>query len=402
MPSVDAETVIRVLLIEDDEDDATITEALLRKISSPHFELDWAGSYDAGIAKIREQRYDIGLLDYKLGSRTGIDFLHEVHSDHPHTPIIMLTGQGNEDLVLQALQSGSIDYLPKHHISSDNLQRAITHGMEKMRLETELAARQKELEYSNTALQQRTEEIQRFYHLLAHELKTPLTAVSEFVNILLEGIPGPLNPDQTHFLQRIQGCCEHLDRNINDLYEITRLETGKLRLQQQPSDLAPLITEVIDYLSPKSQAKHITLQASLSSNLPYVMMDAQRIRQVLLNLVGNALKFTEQSGTVVVRTAQDPLCLNRVRVSIQDTGAGIPEAELTGIFDRLYQVEKDPTSSSPGLGLGLFICRELVKLHDGTISVSSRVGQGSTFSFTLPCSQSKPGSASHESQHSDY
>jgi len=385
MPSSDANIPVKVLLVEDDEDDAVITRALLEKISVPRFEIDWAASYDAGLERMKEHHHDIGLLDYNLGSQSGIDFLREAHIDHQQTPIIMLTGQGNESLVLQALESGAIDYIPKRNISSENLQRAICHGIEKIRLQEELVAHQRQLERTNNELKQRTDEIQRFYHLLAHELKTPLTAASEFVNILLEGIPGSLNPEQTDYLHLIRGCCGHLDRNINDLYEITRLETGKLSLNQQPENLTPLVADVLHYLAPKAQAKNITLNTYLSPNLPPVMMDVQRIRQVLLNLVGNALKFTEKAGTVFVVAGEDPLCPGRVRVAIQDTGKGIPQSQLAGIFERLYQVEKDPSAASPGLGLGLFICRELVKLHEGTMSVTSTLGQGSTFSFTLRC-----------------
>lgn len=387
MPNPGAYDTVKVLLVDDDEDDAIITQALLEQSSLPRFEIDWARSYDAGLTRIKERQYDIGLLDYNLGSRTGIDFLREVHADSPHAPIIMLTGQGNESLVLQALESGAIDYIPKRNISSENLQRTISHGIEKIRLQEELAAHQRQLEKTNKELKQRNNEIQRFYHLLAHELKTPLTAASEFVNILLESIPGSLNPAQTDYLHLIQGCCQHLDRNINDLYEITRLETGKLSLNQQPEALAPLVKDVLHYLAPKAQAKNMALHTSLAPDLPHVMMDVQRIRQVLLNLVGNALKFTENGGTILVQAYEDPLCSDRVRVAIQDTGMGIPQSQLTGIFERLYQVEKDPSTASPGLGLGLFICRELVKLHGGTMSATSTLGKGSTFSFTLRCAQ---------------
>jgi len=115
------------------------------------------------------------------------------------------------------------------------------------------------------------------------------------------------------------------------------------------------------------------------------MMDAQRIRQVLLNIIDNALKFTEKTGTIIVQAFEDSLCSGRVQVVIQDTGVGIPQCQLSRIFERLHQVAEEPSASSPGLGLGLFIYRELVKLHGGTISVTSKLGQGSLFSFTLQC-----------------
>lgn len=362
-----------------------ITRALLDQISGQRFEIEWAHSFDAGLTRIKEHNHGIGLLDYNLGTKTGIDFLRETHFDQEQTPIIMLTGQGNESLVLQALESEAIDYIPKHTISSENLQRTIFRGMDKIRLHAELTAYQSQLENTTTVLKQRTDEIQRVYHLSAHELKTPLAAASELVNILLEGVPGSLNTEQKDHLHLIQGCCEHLDRNMNDLYEITRLENGKLRLSQQPADLGLLVTDVLNYFAPQAQVKHITLDTYLAPKLPYVMMDVQRIRQVLLNLVGNALTFTQKAGTIFVIAGEDPLCPGRVRVAIQDTGIGIPQDQLHCIFEPLYQVQQTPSATPPGLGLGLFISRELSKLHDGTISLTSTGGQGSTFSFTLRC-----------------
>ncbi|MDH3769556.1 MAG: response regulator [Nitrospirota bacterium] len=123
MPSPDTNTTVKVLLVEDDEDDTIITQALPEQISIPRFELDRASSYDAGLTRIKEHHHDIGLIDYYLGSRTEIDFLREANSHSPHAPIIMLTGQGNESLVLEALESRAIDYLPKRKISSETLQR---------------------------------------------------------------------------------------------------------------------------------------------------------------------------------------------------------------------------------------------------------------------------------------
>ena len=200
-----------MLLVDDDEDDAVITQALLEQNCDSHFELEWVSSYEDGLNRLKEHCHDIGLLDYNLGSRSGIDFLQEAQTDRDHAPIIMLTGQGNESLVLEALESGAIDYLPKRNISSEALQLAIFHAIEKIRMQAELTAYQRQLERTNQELKQRNDEIQRFYDLLVHELKTPLTAASEFVNLLLEGRPGSLNAEQTdyvHFYPRVLRSCK--------------------------------------------------------------------------------------------------------------------------------------------------------------------------------------------------
>ncbi len=385
MSPPDTHTPIKVLLVDDDEDDAVITQALLEQSSDPHFEIEWASSYEAGLTRLKEHRHDIGLLDYNLGSKSGIDFLQEAETDQEHAPIIMLTGQGNETLVLQALESGAIDYLPKRNISFENLQLAICHAIEKMHLQSELTAYQHQLERSNRELQQRNDEIQRFYDLVVHELKTPIATASEFVKLLLEGPAGSLSAEQTDYVHLIHGCCAHLNRNINDLYEAARLKTEKLSLDLDSEELPNVIFDALRALNPQAQAKGIFLHTSLAPDLPNVMMDVQRVRLILLHLVGNALKYTEPAGTILVTAEEDLLCPGRIRIAIADTGIGIHQDQLAGIFERLYQVEKDSSGLSHGLGLGLFVSRELVKRHHGTMSVTSTVGKGSTFSFTLPC-----------------
>ncbi len=378
-----ADSQLKVLLIDDDEDDALITQDLLQQASAHQFEFEWAPTYAVALERIQAREHHIGLLDYHLGTRTGLDLLHEAKAKDIHLPMIMLTGQGNESLVIEALESGVIDYIPKRKISSENLERAIRHCLEKVKLQSEVSLWQNQLEISNQELREKNEEIQRFYHLVAHELKTPLTAAGEFVHILLEGIAGSLNPKQVEYLNLIHGCCSHLHRNIYDLYEITKLETGKLSVHVAEDSLPDLIHDVIQYLTPKANTQEICIQTALAPDLPTVLLDTQRIRQVLLNLIENALKFSQKGGEILISACEDSLCPGRVRISVQDTGIGIPKKQLKRIFERLYQVQEDPTASSPGLGLGLFICRELIKLHEGTLSVTSTLGKGSTFSFTL-------------------
>lgn len=380
----DSDVILKVLLIEDDEDDALITRSLLEKLSNPLVALEWVPSYAEGLEQIKSHQHDIGLLDYQLGSRTGLELLQEANSHGLHLPLIMLTGQGNESLVMDALEFGAIDYLPKRIISSESLQRAICHGIEKAWLQAAISAHQRELEKTNQELKRKNEEIQRFYHVIAHELKTPLTAASEFVAILLEGIPGSLTVSQEEYLRLIHRCCGHLDRNINDLYDITTLETGKLSIHPQLGSLTELIDDVVKVFTPQAQGKDITLNVCVASELPLLPIDTQRIRQVLLNLLGNALKFTQRAGKIQISGCVDSSCGGRVRVSIEDTGIGIAQDQLEHIFERLYQVKADASASPSGLGLGLFICREIIKLHGGTMMATSDLGKGSIFSFTLP------------------
>ncbi|WP_447971302.1 ATP-binding protein [Nitrospira sp. M1] len=374
---------LKVLLVDDNEDDAIIIQTLLGDVATTHFDIDWADSYERGLMMIKEDTHDIDLIDYHLGAYTGIDLLHEIQGRGFQAPVILLTGHGNESVVLEAMRSGAYDYIPKGSMSSENLERAIGHAVEKTKLQKTLDEHHRQLQQANANLLRKNEEIQRFYHVLAHELKTPLTAASEFVEIILEGLAGPLTPDQQEYLEIVDGCCDSLRQNINDLFDITRLETGKLSVDLQPHSLEPLIHQVVTSLVPTAQHKGISLNDSLPPDLPQVIMDQHRVRQILNNLLGNALKYTPKDGEIRVEVSDVVEDETRVKIAVSDTGPGIGKDQLEHIFDRLYQIRNDASPSVAGLGLGLFISQELAKLHGGTLSVHSSPGAGSIFFFTL-------------------
>ena len=172
LPTGNATDLIRVLLVEDSEDDAVLTRDILSDIPGTKFEMDWVSCYEEGLERIKHDDYDIDLLDYHFGSRSGLDLLREIHEQGSHPPVIMLTGQGAESIVMEAMRSGASDYIPKQLMSAESLERAISHAVERSRLQKNLDDHHLQLEQANAELLRKNEEIQRFYHVLAHELKT--------------------------------------------------------------------------------------------------------------------------------------------------------------------------------------------------------------------------------------
>jgi signal transduction histidine kinase len=171
---------------------------------------------------------------------------------------------------------------------------------------------------------------------------------------------------------------------INDLLDATRLETGKLDIELKPASLKAIIQRAITMIQPEAAAKKIYLNAELDGNLPNAAVDQSRILQILTNLLNNAVKFTPEGGSIVVKLGPDPKRPEAVQISITDTGCGIPKDQVERIFDRLYQVKAGDLAPKGGIGLGLYLCRELVLLHGGNIWVESELGKGSTFSFVIP------------------
>jgi two-component system sensor histidine kinase/response regulator len=250
---------------------------------------------------------------------------------------------------------------------------------ERKRAEEQLKASFKEVGDLNT-------EIQQFYHTLSHELKTPLTSAREFVSIVMDGLAGPLNETQLEYLGIAKESCDQLRLYINDMLDVTRLQTGKMSIEFQALSLAALVERVVEKLAPAAAGKGVSLSCDCQLDLPTVPIDKQRILQVLTNLTTNAIKFTPTGGRILLSLSEAPADPECLQVSVRDTGRGIPQDQLNAIFDRLYQTthNADSIESRGGLGLGLYICRELVELHGGRIWVESEVGRGSTFSFVVP------------------
>ena len=243
------------------------------------------------------------------------------------------------------------------------------------------------LEESNKHLLRKNQEIQNFYHTVSHELKTPLTSAREFISIVLDGLAGSLNETQQEYLGIARESCHRLHVCINDLMDATRLETGKLTLEMKRGSLANLVQQLVTVLGPVAARKQISLRHQVQADLPDFPFDEDRLMQVLVNLVNNALKFTPENGQVTITASEAPNDPGFFKVSVKDSGCGIAPTELKRIFERLYQVPNKDGGSEQGVGLGLYIGRELVQSHGGKIWVESELERGSTFSFSIPQEQ---------------
>jgi signal transduction histidine kinase len=225
---------------------------------------------------------------------------------------------------------------------------------------------------------------------VSHELRTPLTSVHQFITILRDGVAGEIGKEQKDYLEIALKNVNQLNKMIDDLLEGTRIDSGKLHFKPEPLRFAVLLDDLIHTQHSLASEKEISLTTAVAPNLPTIYADPDRVRQVLLNLLDNAIKFTPEGGAVSVRAGvyeQDPAF---VCISVSDTGPGIHPDVQERLFQRLYQVEDVHIASRKGLGLGLYICREIISRHKGKIWVVSRPGSGSTFYFTLPAYSLSP------------
>jgi sigma-B regulation protein RsbU (phosphoserine phosphatase) len=363
----------QVLLIEDNPGDADLVRLRLTEGGSP-VKVNCVSRLSEGLAFLTAETPSVVLLDLNLPDSHGAETFRRVMEHSPNVPVVVLSGQDDEVLAVKAVHQGVQDYLVKGNISSKHLERAIRYAVERQALIRALEITQKQqLEFKS-----------RFLSHVSHELRTPLTCIHQYVTILLDGLAGAVTPDQSDHLKTVLKSVNQLHAMIRDLLEATRAESGKMRIEPRCIALGELVQQAVAMLRPTAGEKKIGLEIGIDQRLPLVHADPDRVLEVLINLVDNAIKFTPPDGSVMVQAnivEADPAS---IYVAVSDTGRGINPETKALIFDRLYQDADAIDNNRSGLGLGLYICREIVRLHDGRIWVSSEPGQGSTFTFTLP------------------
>jgi signal transduction histidine kinase len=249
------------------------------------------------------------------------------------------------------------------------------------RLEEDLRRHNEALEEENRRVREVNQLKSEFVSLVSHELRTPLTAISGYLDLLLEGQGGQPTAKQRELLGIVQRNAERLVKLIDDLLDLSHIESGKVELRTTAVDVVGLIAEVVKLLQPQLEAKGQWLFFDQAQILPTVLGDVERIRQILINLLSNAHKYTPQGGHIWLTASAEE---GWVRIDVRDDGIGLGPDEQAHLFDRFFRARRPATQGVEGSGLGLPITRLLVEMHGGRITVTSVPGEGSTFSFTLP------------------
>lgn len=262
------------------------------------------------------------------------------------------------------------------------ITRDITKRMHLERLKDEKASIEKKLEAEQELNKLKSE----FISIVSHELRTPLAIVKEAVHLISDEVPGPINQKQRGVLKNAHSNIQRLKKLIDDLLDISRIEGARFKLHYSLVNLNELLEESSDFFKKLASEKGIRLGYLLPKNQVNIFIDAERISQVISNLINNAIKFTEQGGNVRIELR---LMEDRVRVGVIDTGIGISKQDRNKLFNKFVQVSKNHEAQRQGVGLGIYIAKELIEMHGGEIWVESRLGVGSKFYFILPRFYSK-------------
>ena len=370
-------TPLRVLLLEDSADDA---ELLLRELKRGGYDpaVERVETREAMAAALDKQAWDVALLDYSLPHFNGLGALALLVEKEIDIPRILISGAIGEETAVEAMKAGAHDYILK-----DNLVRlipAIKRELSEAVIRREHKRMEEELRDANEQLKESAIK-DEFLSTVSHELRTPLAITQEGISQVLDGISGEVTERQKKVLSIASNNIDRLARLINDLLDMSKLEAGKVTLLRTRLNLAELAHQVTAVFTPRAQEKGLTLSVCGAQSAVEVYADVDRMAQILTNLMGNAIKFTER-GTVQVSVGIGD---GQVECRVADTGSGIAPEHLPQLFSKFQQFHRPVGGGGErGTGLGLAITKQLVELHHGTIRVESEFGQGTQVTFTLP------------------
>lgn len=363
-------------------------------------------------AVAEQAQYDCIFLDYNLPGQNGLALTKRLRAQGIKVPLIVLTGQGNEQTAVELMKAGASDYLSKANLSAMAIASIIRSAMRVYRAEMIVEATNRNLREKNSQLERQNRELDQqrqyiykqnlqlqevsrlkseFLATMSHELRTPLNAIIGFSQILLSKHKGTLSEYQQNMMGRVLANGRNLLELINDILSFSKIEAGRLEMQPAELDMVALVSATVNEQQPLAAQKSLPLKVDLDLSNPIAVNDAVRLRQILVNLLSNAIKFTDE-GYVQVRVSDRPsrqllsVSGNRAELSmtVSDTGCGISAADQVDIFNPFHQADQKVTRQHAGTGLGLAITQSLVKMMGGDIMVESAANEGATFTVWLP------------------
>lgn len=383
-----------LLVVDDDESVAiTVSEVLRRE----GFKVDMAMSGQEALSLLRKGRYDLVLTDLHMEGMDGISLLSEIRANAPLTISIVLTGFASLESAIAAMRQGAYDYLIKP-CNIDDMTHTIRRGLDHRRLVLAEREARLRLEQMNCELERRVEErtaeLQRvnkelaeadrakniFLATLSHELRTPLSPILGWVRLLRSG-----KIDQVMTTRAI----DSIERNallqtqlIEDLLDVSRIVSGKLTVEKEPTDLCLIVRSAVEAVRDKAMARDISMDLDMADPSMIVQGSPVRLQQIIWNFLSNAIKFTDHGGSVSIKSYCEK---GEGHVVVSDTGAGIAPDFLSNVFEPFSQGDTSLTRQTGGLGLGLAIAKKLAELHNGEVRAESDgLGKGARFVLTVP------------------
>jgi len=394
---------IDVLLVEDNPADARLVEETLRDASAgfgTNFRLSWVDRVSEGLRRLGDGGTDVALLDLTLPDARELEALVAVRAHVPHIPVVVLTGLDDEELAVRAVREGAQDYFVKGQLHSGLLARAIRYAIERGRelaVQDQLLARERAARSEAIAANQAKSD---FLAMMSHEMRTPLNAIIGYAELLTIGIAGPMTEAQRDYVGKMDASSRHLLTLISGLLDMSKIDANQLEVRSDTARGIDAIRYAVTLVEPQARSGQLAIHLPPPDiYVPSYRGDEERVRQILVNLLSNAVQFTPKGGEITIRAGRSDRQSRDITpsargpwiyISVEDSGVGIAPEKLDTVFEPFVQVETGYTRTHGGAGLGLTLSRRLARLMGGEILARSTPESGSTFTLWLPSADAAP------------
>ena len=360
------ETEAKILIIDDEE---VVLDSCTQILAGGNYKIATAPNGALGLELLKEFRPDIVYVDLKMPGISGFEVLEKIHEFDPTIVSIVITGFATVSSAVEAMKKEAYDFLPKP-FTPDELRLITRRAMENRKLVLETIALRREKEMLRD----------HFAAIVSHELKSPLGAVQQNLFVLADELSGVMTEDQKKRFERIQTRISDLVQLIHTWLRVISVDIGKIRENFVPVSISTTISKAIESTQTHAMRKDIELLTTIEDPLGLVNGDEGTLVEALVNLIGNAIKYSRIGSQIHVKAKQEN---GNIIISVIDTGVGISNEDLPYIFNDFYSGKPGPVAEK-GSGIGLAITQRIIEAHDGSISVESELGKGSTFKICLP------------------
>lgn len=393
---------IKILLIEDDEDDYILTKEIINEIPSNSYNLEWATNYEEGLNAMKSNSFDVFLLDYRLGKDSGLDLLKKMNFVVESGPIILLTGQGDRELDFEALESGASDFLVKAELNPDLIDRSIRYAIQQFKTIQQLRKKEDELQQLNANLEllvyDRTAELNlanielkkaydtelelsqlkgRLVSMASHEFKTPLSTILSSISLIERYSSETDQEKKVKHFDRIKSAVKNMNNILIDFLSLDKMESGFSLREPGEINLTDFIDGLTEELNPLLLSnQHIIFSHQGKKDM---LVDSHLLKNILINLLSNAIKYSPEDKDIILKTQY---YTNVLEIEVTDHGIGIPEEDKVHMFERFFRAGN--ADNYEGTGLGLTIVKRYLDILGGSIRFESETNKGTSFFVLLP------------------
>jgi two-component system, sensor histidine kinase and response regulator len=364
------------------DDDALVLSILSSLLSESHYEVETAENGKQALATL-DDSFDLLLSDLEMPEMSGLELLESLRKSKNNIPVVILTGNQEISVALDALKLGANDYVIKDENITETVLTAISNSLERKMLLDQNSRLIENLMKAKDDAEKANKAKSDFLAKMSHDLKTPLNAILGYTELMIIDPDEPLDEGSVDSLNQIFKAGNHLLELINDILDLSAIEAGKLKVVIEKIDVISIIQESLVLIRPSAGKNSIKILDETKDMKPLlVLADSLRLKQVLLNLLSNGIKYNSIKGTLTIGLTGEG---DRVRINVRDTGPGIPQEKMKTLFEKFNRLGAEKTNIE-GTGIGLNICRNLIDLMNGSLNVESEMGKGSCFSISVPLS----------------